>query len=106
MPDFFFSCSDCPEHSKDIKMDNKDVFHPLFDYCEHHARFFSKSWPMRNTPCRDILEQADHSCPECGETMALYWSRKESYFKCEKHGVLQEDGTVKPLVESQKSESK
>jgi predicted RNA-binding Zn-ribbon protein involved in translation (DUF1610 family) len=68
------------------------------EYCEYHQRFFSKSFPMRNTPCKAMLEQADHQCPECGETMTLYWSRKHSYFKCEKHGILQGDGTVQFIV--------
>lgn len=97
MSDFFYSCSDCPEHTKTVKMDNKDGPHPLLDYCEEKGRFFSKSFPMRNTPCKAILEKAEHECPVCGEVMDLYYSRKDVYFECPNHGILQEDGTVIPV---------
>jgi predicted RNA-binding Zn-ribbon protein involved in translation (DUF1610 family) len=101
MPDYFYSCSDCPEHT--YTYDRRlGVGLKMIDHCEEYDRNFTKSWPMRNTPCRAMLEKAEHQCPVCGETMALYYSRKGSYFKCKQHGILQENGTVvsDPIMEA------
>lgn len=95
MPDFSFSCHDCADHTIAVNWRTGEVV----DHCELHDRHFSKSFPMRDTPCKASLEIADHQCPECGETMTLYYSRKEAYFKCEEHGVLQADGSVVGCVE-------
>lgn len=103
MPDFFYSCHDCPEHGWNVRTNPKNRGEEG-EYCEHHNRFFSNSFPMRDTPCKAMLEIAEHQCPECSETMLLVWSRKSHHFECPKHGVLQADGTVVPVPI--KSESK
>jgi hypothetical protein len=94
MPEYFYSCSDCPEHNIALNWNTGDIV----DHCDHYDRNFTKSWPMRDTPCRYQLEIADIPCPICGETMDLYWSRKGSHFGCKVHGEPKESRESAPGV--------
>jgi hypothetical protein len=105
MPDFFYSCADCPEHTYTFDM-RPGMGLRQTEHCDLNNKNFTKSWPLKNRPCKDVLLCADHECPECGKTMSLYYSRKAAYFACEEHGMLQEDGSVKPIAQETSSEAK
>ena len=83
--DFFFGCVDCPEHSYKANMNTGDVQ----DHCDHFDRNFSKSFPMRDTPCLAMLEIAELPCPVCGEVLALVLrGKKFDHYECKVHGEL------------------
>lgn len=92
MSDYFYSCADCPEHSVNVKTSLR-CEGDVGDYCDLKGRFFSKSWPMRDTPCLAVLEQAEIPCPICDEIMDLYLKgRKFDHFGCKVHGEQTPNG--------------
>jgi len=80
--DYFYGCADCPEHSYKLNMNTGDIQ----DHCDLKGRNFTKSFPMRDTPCREMFEIAEYECPICGEVMDLAWSHKTPLFICKVHG--------------------
>jgi hypothetical protein len=85
MPDYFYSCVDCPEHS--FHQDERGGGLEPKDHCDHYGKNFTKSWPMRNTPCLPMLEIAEMLCPICGEVMDLYVKGKKfDHWGCKVHG--------------------
>ena len=83
MPEYFYSCVDCPEHRYKVNMRTGDIK----DHCDHFDRNFTKSFPMRDTPCIAMLEIAEHECPVCGEVMNLVMRGKVfDHFVCKVHG--------------------
>lgn len=86
MPEVFYSCVDCPEYTIKIK-EGIRYGGEVGNYCELKERFFNKSFPMRDTPCLAILEQAEYECPICGDVMAIVVSgTRFCHFECKTHG--------------------
>jgi hypothetical protein len=83
----FNSCRDCSEFTIALNENTKAIV----DHCEQHNRHFSKSFPIRDRPCCDILECQEIDCPVCGEIATLIYGRKEYYYECSKHGRLSND---------------